>query len=385
MADSIFMKKIRNKVGSIMGYSQLIKENLSVDNITDDVSLFFKIVENAVDFEGFEFSGLYLIGPEGSGRHTAANKFIGSVLKRHAQLYEVIFLNGRDLDFSDDDVRQFEEEKQDALKKDPEYNNDDIVDLYFDELFGPIAGDERKIILVLDEIGNSRFSDRLLYYLGKAVRFFNSEDEKMPGLFLILIDENELRLPSDLRNELTFMRFTLPDQKQREYYLKRAGIKPELSGVIANHTEGFNFNQLKSLSDQLRVYNNSLFEDESLSSEICLALIKNNSPLRSEEEIVIDDKKIFYNKLGTFVDLLPELLEKMGQSRVEVKTVSSNKNDQVQPGSSEDVDFDRQLKNLDKQMNDDAKSIEEECKNMTIMELAFSALGEERMKNIKIE
>ena len=195
-------------------------------------------------------SGLLLTGPAGCGKHTALHHMIFLL----SQLdYQFIFLDGTELNNSDEAI-----EKLDAL---------------LDQCHEKRSG----LCLVLEETAQQPCSQALYRYLGKTLcQYYLSRGEEsrlpgpkdyplqqwdndaLPGLnpfFVVLIEEEEPRLPALLRKRLQVCRMALPTFKQRLAFIENHELgNIQTQDGFLEQTDGLSYGQLEDLINSLRAF-----------------------------------------------------------------------------------------------------------------------------------
>lgn len=196
-------------------------------------------------------SGLLLTGPAGCGKHTALHHMIFLLSRRN---YQFIFLDGNDLNDADESI-----EKLNAL---------------LDQCHENQSG----LCLVLEEVAQQPYSPALYKYLGNTLcQYYLSrgeesrlpgpkdhplqqwENDSLPGLyhpfFLVLIEEEEPRLPALLRNRLQTCRMTLPTFKQRLAFIENHELgNIQTQEGFLEQTDGLSYGQLEDLINSLRAF-----------------------------------------------------------------------------------------------------------------------------------
>lgn len=203
--------------------------------------------------------GLWLCGPEGCGKHTAANfavKFLRDIenaeykdmlddssaeQETEINFIPTLFLSGTDIPISED----------------PAAASDILIDCLLD----PYMKDAG-VCLVLEDMDQCSSADIFLTKLGRRMcRFWDLQADPMTNLLVILIDTGKLRVPPVLRQHLLRCDIQPPTFNMRYMYIRKrwkqlrsttgAESFPELShDQLAELTEGCTFRQLADITEQ---------------------------------------------------------------------------------------------------------------------------------------
>lgn len=236
-------------------------------------------------------AGVRIAGPEGCGRHTILTNIV-QILNMSLMDFGMEFLTGWDLE---DDTGSFwyAQEKLEALLEN-------------------YKGQNRDLILVLDELEAYPYREALLHFLEKTTCAYKTQDE-YPILFLVLLQNEEYRVPAILKNLLYPCRVQYPDVEHRKHFLLESLRDVELGmsvQTIAERTEGFSYADLQALEKNTRTAAqadpNNIIQDrmERLIAE------------QKRPTTAADEKMRLYQKLEQALDSLPELMAKLPQHEV---------------------------------------------------------------------
>ena len=177
--------------------------------------------------------GLWLVGPEGCGKHDTAYEMTQILLKRSGIPFAVFYLTGADL-------------TEDASGAAEVREHIDTLMMYCHEL------DDASLCLVLEQMEDCRFRREILDYLATVMCMTKVDGNPM---FLILIEEEPLFIPALLRRQLRLMRLTLPNEAQRRDYLTMHTMdirnRFDMEEMCAV-TEGLSYAQLADLIECIR-------------------------------------------------------------------------------------------------------------------------------------
>ena len=234
-------------------------------------------------------SGLLLVGPEGCGKHTAAAHMHHLLLDEFPDRDRCRFwhLTGGDLQMGAEDFSALED-RVDAI------------------LTRASADRLEQVCLIVEQIETMEYRTRLLDYLGEIVCDYSLAERdpsvEAPGLFLILIEREELPLPSLLRQLLRLIRFKLPTREQRMQYLKNTA--QDLRGYIsldqlAAETERYTMAQLADVTDCIRNHVD-LVGGVALDAGELTAILQTQSPEPTGNSA--------QNRIADFLETLPAVL-----------------------------------------------------------------------------
>ena len=111
---------------------------------------------------------------------------------------------------------------------------------------------DERILFAMEGVTRCKWHPKLLALLLEAIQ------RGRPRMMLVILNEEE-RLPTELRCLLQICRFSNPTQSQRERYLQEQMLNPllEIKGMneaaLAKRTEGFSYRQLAQLLELLRL------------------------------------------------------------------------------------------------------------------------------------
>ena len=266
-------------------------------------------------------TGLLLVGPAGCGKHTAVHHMLhllDALPKEYNDAgepespYVCVFLEGEDLLSPEEDFTACRE-RLTAL-----------MDHCYDR--------HRGLFLVLESTASLPWSRKLYrfleqqmayYYLyrGKASLYcgpkdqpnsqMEGEDEQMfQPFFLVLLEEEEPKLPALLRRRLQLCRMTKPDRLRREQFLKNRDLGylhvnlDELypGQSLADLTEGMSYAQLEDLINGLSALTADVYDPVTLEEEDVLR--REQTPRQTRSEL----QQALWAKAEAALDRLPELL-----------------------------------------------------------------------------
>lgn len=169
--------------------------------------------------------GLLLTGPDGCGKHTIAAYMLNILAEED---FRTIYLSWPALAA---DSLQAAKARLDA-----------ILDHFYQEQW--------PMCLVLEQMEQCPCRQELLTFLGQTLLEYHFQQDVLPPLFLILIDQQEAQVPSILRRCLRLFRVVLPSRVRRMHYLEEN--TPSLKMIlpleqIAEAAEGMTFVQLRDL------------------------------------------------------------------------------------------------------------------------------------------
>ena len=402
---SYFEKKIQSRINMIIGDSDLRvgdirirmdKENTpSFDNLQDirgDYSFGWKdAIEEMI--AGGANNGLLLMGPDGCGKHTAADI---SVYSLSTEGYRTLYLSSKDFEFSDEDINADTEMRNKMIDDGNEDElTEDIVHTLLDKLLNRFFDDGTNICFVLDGIGESRFAGQIYYRIGSYMVMYNSDDS-FPDMYTVVIEQNEELIPSILRRYLRLIRMSYPSVEKRRKLLINFGVPAKDAAAVAESTEGLTYAQLKDLGANIAIRRQA----EETTGEFYSELISSQLPdylSDAEEQTDLDsERSTLYQKLGTLIDNLPQIFEKL-ESRTVVaapivqgntvtyqKQHDNNKQDPVKMDEKYTSlkDFEREQAALAAKSKKNSDDISEDSKSRTLAYLFSDVLGEKRVNDI---
>lgn len=396
MGTSFFKKKIRSWIEKITLASADVKADIQERHKTEfgtsraDYSFGWRdVIETTVSEK--KAKGLLLTGAEGSGKHTAAEIAV-NMLSGDEYCYEVIYLSWNDFSFSTADIEADEQERQSIIEReDWEVFTDDIVHTFLDNLLNEFYNDERQdnLCIMLENISQSDMSELIYDRIGRYVRMYDI-NEDFPDLFVAVIEPDDRYVRGCLRKYLRLMKMSLPNAAQRRQLLINRKIDFETAEAIANHTEGFNYSQLRDLAENINVWHSV----DEVSSEFYMDFISTQMPeqVSDEKELIYSEKVQLYQKLGELIDLAPQIIEKMGSNVVysglpaviqQTSGTASAVTVEKQEEQLENAeDFKKQQKLLEKRSQESQSQIAEESKTMPISDLMKDVFDQEDMNNI---
>lgn len=314
-------------------------------------------------------TGLLLIGPPGSGKHTA----IHHMVRRLAELeYIFAFLSADEL-----------EDLEDAEKK---------ISALLDECENGKSG----LCLVLEGISELSFSQTLYRYLEEVLcEFYLMQDaSQIPGpkdhpssklepmtgepnqpLFLILVEEQEPLIPSILRGRLQLCRMTYPDSMRRQLFLENHDLGNIQLEQLVEETEGLNYAQLDDLVNALR----ALTKDNwiSYSHEEQQLLIKEQG---RNNNIESDDHSLFMRAATQLFEKLPGLLQNWQLSIPEVNNTITDQDSKME-STIQNVQFTMNERDPESTLN----SARERLNSLPVRALIEECFGEENAKQLLVQ
>lgn len=293
-------------------------------------------------------AGVFITGPEGCGRHTIMANVV-QILSMYPWTFSTEFITGWDLE---DDTGSFAlaREKLEALL----------------EKYRENPADEQDLCLVLDELEDYPYQDALLKFLEKTVcEYWNRKDE-YPKLFLVLLQNASLRVPSILRRMLYACCVQYPDMEHRKRFLQKyiGKVRGSLSvDDMTEKTSGFSYAELWSLIQNVQtaaeIGQNALPQDT-----VEYLINEQKVPITGE-----DAKERLFRKLEQALDSLPELLAKLphtdGSTSPQVRTEELSEPKKLNPLDEGYIDAQR-----------------EELENLTGHDLADRRFTDEQSKKI---
>lgn len=247
----------------------------------------------------FRMSGLLLMGNTGCGRHTAAAHAVQFLrndwadMNQEEQGFEAVWLAEESLDFLED------------------FGSKSVYEC-LNTLLDAYAG--LPICLVVEFPEQSGYCAELMRHLGRFscmyAAYAGQEGGFTAPLFLIVITDEEERLPRQLRERLHCCRMQLPSYEQRLQFLHRQSRDSELEDVfdpgafeeLAEMTERMNYAQLRDLTQNLIACAGCDYERDAL-----LAVAESQLPQEPPKAA----RQRMYGKINDFLDALPELLQNL--------------------------------------------------------------------------
>ena len=284
-------------------YSQLISDYLFIQS-PDDSFGWGRILKSTWFPTGSEQpsgAGLLLVGPAGCGKHTVVHHMLHLLPQtprveidgRDEAPYAAVFLDEDSLADPEEDFSVC----QARLNL--------LLDHYYDRGQG--------LFLVLEHCSRLPFSRKLFrfleeqlvsYFLSRGENslapgpkdrpglFMESAESPYPPLFLVLLEEEEPKLPALLRSRLQLCRMSLPDlYRRREFLLNHdlQNVHVDLDEIypgqsLADLTEGLSYAQLEDLLADLCGLTADLQHPVSLEEEDSLRLSQLPTSLKLPRE-----------------------------------------------------------------------------------------------------
>lgn len=177
-------------------------------------------------------AGLYISGPKGCGKHTIAACAIDQIKKTAKPSSEYLAIKGSDLMAEGEDLFVAKER----------------LNFLFDSCYDKASD----LYLFLEGMEDCTDLQGLLDFLGYTAHLYKMNCDDYPRLFLLLISDEELALPSLLRDKLRHCRVDFPSQASRRVFLE---IKAEelFPGIISSVdrltdlTNGYSYSDLENL------------------------------------------------------------------------------------------------------------------------------------------
>lgn len=437
MGESLIEKLMRFRIQNILNTSDYMKEDIwerhhmTEKQDEDDLSLsdespykyredysfgWKDIIQWAI--ENKVSSGFIFTGPDGCGKHTAAE--VAYYALCHNDMPEeydeeeedeeipdpfFLFLSAKDLVFTSFERKADEEERYRSIEQGTlDTYTDDIIHRFFECLFHQ-AAQEGEICLVIDntdQLDMKAVYDRLGQYLcisqvQQIQEMPSSDPSYVPPLFVIIIDKEANDIPSLLHRKLLLIRMSLPNLAQRKALLENMGIYDELIEATALATENYTYAQLRSLAKNTQLYAtfeenpDGMFYDEITRSQVPIkldsiqendSLMRQPSSIPEENDKLTEAKVQLYQKLSHLVEQLPELLEKMGSLSVAIPQAadSANQAKEETPLSLSQLNMDAE--SIQQQGPPNEAAISDECGNMAFGDIFSSIMGQERVRKI---
>lgn len=319
--------------------------------------------------EGFIFTG-----SDGCGKHTAA-EIACNILLGNGE-YTLVYLSCDDFLFTEAEQQADESDRQKKIEKgDLGSFTDDIIHSFFERIFSELDPDV-PICLVIDDTEGYDKIEAVYRRLSKYLCI------SQPSLFVIIIEKNDECIPSLLRKRLRLIRMSAPTQRQRLSLIKNAlngisVIDSETIELLSKTTEDYTYSQLRDLTRNIRYY---VLTAETIPADYFTDTVYSQYPLTQRDNGLAEEKIRLYQKLQSFIDMVPELLQRMPAASVTaIQTAeTSQKNDDMRSLQEKEA-------NLNIEQEKEKNRIESECQTMKLSALVELSLGKERMRSINIE
>lgn len=366
-----------------------------------------KIIEDAV-IQYWVSDGFIFTGPDGCGKHTAAELAYCALEEVNQDFFAFVFLSAKSLIFPPLEQKAYEEERVRLMEQGrADAFTEDIVHYFFEHLFGQFSKTQG-ICLVIDnseQLDMKAVYDRLGQYMCISQcewRRIEQEGESgdMPllqNLFIIIIDKEDDNIPSLLYKKLLRIRMSYPTLSQRRTLLKTMGLYKEITEPLAQKTENYNYTKLRHLAKNVQIFSvfddnlDGIFYDEIVRSQISFRqerdpkdkdFVPQMVTAARENDQLAEEKIRLYQKLEQLIENLPEILEKIGTSSAlaapQTVVVSSQKQEEEPLSISQIQKHQESLM----QQQPSKEDITSESANMEMNDLLGSVLGQERMKRI---
>ena len=293
-------------------------------------------------------SGVLLTGPSGSGKHHTAHHILQALDKENCA---PVFLTGASLA---EGVSGFQEitERINAL-----------LDEFYDRKQG--------LCLVLEEPDKCGYSDQLFPFLGRIAHEYRNNIDELPALFLILIAEEPLSLPSILNDLLLCCVCTLPDPEKRRMFLddRAKALKTYVDlGQLARLTDGCSYAAIGRIVKRLEFIVDTT--DRAPDSKTILRLIHEVSPaIRHEAAPEIRQKTAdpVVAVLERLETVFHEISDKLSSLKLD-GPIAARVENRVVPELREEIVPDTRSNSLDRRDYED----------MPVRQLAVELFGEDR-------
>ncbi len=402
---SSFEKKIQSRINMIIGDSDLRVSDIRARMDKENEPSFDDLLSSRSDYSfgwkdaieemiaGGANDGLLLMGPDGCGKHTAADI---SVYSLSSEGYRTLYLSSKDFDFTDEEIKADADIRSKMIDSgDEEELTEDIVHTLLDKLLNRFFDDGTNICFVLEGIGQSRFTRQIYYRIGTYMVMYNSDDG-FPDMYTVVIEQNEELVPSILRRYLRLIRMSYPSVERRRKALINFGVPSKDAAAVAVSTEGLTYSQLRDLGANIAVRSRA----QDVSGEFYKELIASQLPAEicetQERNEPSDERKFLYGKIGELIDNIPMIVEKLGSRTVvaapmvqsatvpsdnrqnDIKQDPVNKNEKYSSLS----DFEREQAELAAKSKKSSEDISEDSKTRTLQYLFADVLGEERVNDL---
>lgn len=283
--------------------------------------------------------GLFLTGPRGCGKHTAARHAMKALADNG---YEMLLLEGSELT---------------ALGTDQAIQRFEAVLDQFNQ-----AG--KSLCVCLEGMEDSPIRRELLTYWGRTLRIYSVYRDQFKPLYFILIDNREESIPALLRERLRLCRMSEPNENQRMAFLEprlkyiRDGVSP---GVFAEHTGGASYGQLLDMVENLQWLRES--QPDSIDDDQLRRFLSQQMPPFAPEDELRGIAYSIVSSMNQLVENLPQLVERSVVAQVDTASTATKS---VQP----------QITNQDEYMENTRQEIE----NMDPGDLINELFGKEAVE-----
>ena len=413
MGESLLEKHMNFRIRSILQNSSCMKEDIlerhgaEDDDLIkshplpykEDYSFGWKdIIEQAVEKNIND--GLIFSGPDGCGKHTAAELAYYTLWKteeENGREFEFVYLPAKVFAFSPEELNADAEERLSMIEKGTvDDYTDDIVHRFFECLFRQMP-EADGVCLVIDNTDREDLKnvyDRLGQYV--CISQYQGESAVIPPVFVIIIDKNDHCIPSLLRRKLLMIRMSYPTMQQRLELLKNMSVDEEIAVQLAQATENYNYAQMRDLAKNTEIYmftseapSEAFYEDIVLSQMPCDtdavdrddSMVSPAALAARENERLTEERIQLYQRIGQLIEGLPELLEHIGTVPLAV-TQTTAATAQLQRDEELSLSQINKKEQELQQHQPSEKEISDESANMEMGRLFGAVMGDERMRRI---
>ena len=284
-----------------------IKSDVIMDALTEKVNLLdtkfpWEVRIRTILKQEANTEGLYITGPVGCGKHTLAACAIDQLRKGANANSEYLALCGTDL-LAEGESLCVAEERLNALL-------DDCFD------------NESDLYLILENVDDCADPQGVLNFLGYTVHLYKMHRDDYFGFFLILVSDNELTLPSILRDALLRCRVDAPSQEARctFFEIKAEEIFPgTVSSIelLSTLTAGYSYSDMENLATILLGINKQT-PTHHISDEELAALVE--AQRRHDET----QQSLIFQTLTQLTDSLNQGLERIAAKITAMPTVAAS-------------------------------------------------------------
>lgn len=314
--------------------------------------------------------GLVLSGPAGTGKHTAAYHAIEALEQEGCV---PVFLTGSGMAEDISSYADFVE----CLNA--------MLDSFYD--------DGKGLCLVIDEPEEAGFGVRFYSFLGRVANDYRIHPDDLPTLFIILISEKKLLIPSILSDMLLSLVFVLPDIDQRTVFVneRARSIKNYVSlPDLAKYSEGCSFSDLERVikrleviidttdcapeDDKIRMY----FRQERKTSVEPV----NGSIVTGSQDSLVDDSDVIFEYFNRLEEILSTIADNLAYDKIGMKI--SEISEKLSNGvfvNGDGKEHGSVLKN--KHKDEEPEELDQkQIEDMPVRDLAIEIFGEEKAKQL---
>lgn len=271
--------------------------NINAEKLDDSFgwgAILFQQLEQSQSISG---RGLLLTGPDGCGKHTAAAYMIKFLSDRQ---FECVFLDGCEL--SEDGI--------------------ETATMRLDALLEYSYDQGRGMCIALEHMEQCRYRWELLSYLGSTLYDYWLNQDQVPPVFLILLDNQEQGVPTILRKRLRLCRMVLPSLSRRKIFIENCArdLRKYISlDSFADATAGATYAQMLDLIQNVRDLLDS--RDAGLSEEDFLSFVREQMPIPDFRDILT---KAVYSA-SSFFEKMPQILhDTLASTQTDVAAISNS-------------------------------------------------------------